>query len=102
MELIVETLLGLLLLWLGYRLAYKGDLRPVHGYHWRTVPEEERPLFCKRLGWGQMAAGLGCLSMPWLNLLAAELGYWVGMALVLGGFAWIVVTILRHGGRLFP
>ena len=101
-ERIVETLLGLFLFYLGYRVGWKGELWTIHRYHTAYVAEQDRMKFCRGCGIGEMVAGVGCALMPWVNLLTrSEAGYWIGAAAIGIGFLGIVLTILRYNGRLF-
>ena len=44
-ERLVETLLGLFLIYLGYRVGWKGELWTIHRYHTAYVAEQDRMKF---------------------------------------------------------
>ena len=101
-ERIVETLLGLFLIYLGYRVGWKGEMGTIHRYHTAYVAEQDRMKFCRGCGIGEIVTGAGCALMPWINLLTrSAAGYWIGVLAIGAGFLGIVGTILRYNGRLF-
>ena len=57
-ERLVETLLGLFLIYLGYRVGWKGELWTIHRYHTAYVAEQDRMKFCRGCGIGEMVAGI--------------------------------------------
>lgn len=101
-ELIAETLIGLFLIYMGYRVGWKGELAAVHRWHYANLSEENRPKFCKGCGTGEMIVGVGCAVMPYINLISqSELGYWIGLVTIGVGFSKIVLTIIKYHQRLF-
>lgn len=101
-EIILETLLGLFAVYMGYRVGWMGSTAAIHRYHYAFVSEADRPKFCRRLGIAEIVLGAGIAAMPWLNLLTgSDLGYWIGAAAAAVGAAGIVCTIIKYNGRLF-
>ena len=101
-EIIVETLIGLFLIYMGYRVGWKGEIATIHRYHYANLSEENKVKFCKGCGIGEIIVGIGCATMPYINLISqSELGYWIGLIAIGVGFLKIVITIIKYNGRLF-
>lgn len=101
-EIIAETFIGLFLIYMGYRVKWKGNIGTIHPWHYKNLSEEDKTEFCKGCGIGEITVGTGCLLMPYVNLLSrSELGYWIGITAIGIGFLKILLTIIRHNGCLF-
>lgn len=101
-EIIAETLIGLFLIYMGYRVRWKGEIAIIHRYHYANLSEKTRIKFCKGCGIGEIIVGIGCVTMPYINLISqSELGYWIGLTGIGVGFLKIVLTIIKYNGRLF-
>lgn len=100
-EIITETVLGLLLIFIGYRVGWKGEITTIHRYHYANLSEENKAKFCKGCGIGEIIAGIGCATMPFINQVSqSEMGYWVGLIAISVGFSKIIITIIKYNGRL--
>ena len=84
------TLIGLLLLYIGYAVWRKQDISFLHDYHCNKVSEQDKPAFCTFAGVGIAAIGIGLLAMALLLLITNSLwsiaayavGLIVGLALL--------------------
>ena len=48
-----------------------------------------------------MLVGIGILIMPIINLIAhSELGYYIGLALIVVGVLYIICIIVKYNGNL--
>ncbi|MDM8270222.1 hypothetical protein [Thermophilibacter provencensis] len=83
---------------LGVYMIVTGDCRLLHGYHYATTPESERPLLARETGvWMVVLAVAIALMIP------SALPDWatvVGVTLLVVGIAGTLVTIARHNGGL--
>ena len=101
-ELVVLTIIGLFLIYHGYRVGWKGDMTGIHRYHYANLPEENKAAFCKECGIGEGIMGIGCTLMPYINWVSqTEIGYWTGLFANILGFSKIVLTIIKYNGKLF-
>ena len=68
-EIVIETAIGLLVMYMAYRTGWKGEAGLLHRYHTQNAMPEKLPAFARRMGQGLMAVGAGCTAMPYVNLL---------------------------------
>ena len=70
-EIVIETAIGLLVMYMAYRTGWKGEAGLLHRYHTQNATPEK----------GLMAVGAGCTAMPYVNLLCgADIGYVAGLS----------------------
>ena len=101
-EILVETLIGLLVIYMAYQTGWRGEAGLLHRYHTKNVKPENMPAFARRMGQGLMAAGAGCMVMPYLNLLSGgEIGYVAGLVLMIGGVVFCIAVLYRYNGSVF-
>ena len=80
-EIVIETAIGLLVMYMAYRTGWKGEAGLLHRYHTQNAMPEKLPAFARRMGQGLMAVGAGCTAMPYVNLLCgADIGYVAGLS----------------------
>lgn len=93
-EIVIETAIGLLVMYMAYRTGWQGEVGLLHWYHTQNVMPEKLPAFARRMGQGLMAVGAGCTAMPYVNLLCgADIGYVVGLVLMIGGVAFCIAVL---------
>ena len=101
-EIIIGILVGLLLIFLGYRIGWKYDIKLVHGYHYVNVAPQDKPKFCRLLGIGNLIVGGGCLLSAVLNYaLGGKVGYYLGAVVIAIGIIEMLFTIIKYNGSLF-
>ncbi|MFR8079653.1 MAG: hypothetical protein ACLU9L_08500 [Christensenellales bacterium] len=101
-EIVIETAIGLLVMYMAYRTGWQGEVGLLHWYHTQNVMPEKLPAFARRMGQGLMAVGAGCTAMPYVNLLCgADIGYVVGLVLMIGGVAFCIAVLYRYNGSVF-
>ncbi len=97
-----ELLIGALLIYTGYQIGWKENIHFLHPYHWRNIPQENQKSFCRKMGMGSVAVGLGIFCMPLLNAtIGFNVGYYLGCAAILLGCGFMAYTVLRYNGSLF-
>ena len=83
-ELIVEIVIGLFLLFTSYQIGIK-----------------ENKVFTKKIGIGTLLVSIGILVMPIINLIShSELGYYIGLILIVVGVFYIIFIIVKYNGKL--
>lgn len=83
---------------LGAYMIVTGDCRLLHGYHYATTPESERPRLARETG-----AWMVVLAVAIALMIPSALPDWatvVGVVLLVVGIAGTLVTIARHNGGL--
>ena len=76
-ELIVEIVIGLFLLFTSYQIGIK------------------------EIGIGTLLVSIGILVMPIINLIShSELGYYIGLILIVVGVFYIIFIIVKYNGKL--
>lgn len=56
-EIVIETAIGLLVMYMAYRTGWKGEAGLLHRYHTQNAMPEKLPAFARRMGQGLMAVG---------------------------------------------
>ena len=83
---------------LGVYMIVTGDWRLLHGYHYATTPESERPRLARETG-----AWMVVLSVSVALMMITSLPDWatvVGVVLLVVGIAGMLVSIARHNGGI--
>lgn len=83
---------------LGVYMIVTGDWRLLHGYHYATTPESERPRLARETG-----AWMVVLSVSVALMMMTSLPDWatvVGVVLLVVGIAGMLVSIARHNGGI--
>ena len=83
---------------LGVYMIVTGDCRLLHGYHYATTPESERPRLARETG-----AWMVVLSVSVALMMMTSLPDWatvVGVVLLVVGIAGMLVSIARHNGGI--
>ncbi|HIZ45416.1 MAG TPA: hypothetical protein IAA19_00095 [Candidatus Olsenella pullistercoris] len=83
---------------LGVYMIVTGDCRLLHGYHYATTPESERPRLARETG-----AWMVLLSVSVALMMMTSLPDWatvVGVVLLVVGIAGMLVSIARHNGGI--
>lgn len=100
-ELITEIVMGLFLLSISYQIGVKGNITLLHGYHYTQLDPKDKKVFTKRIGIGALLVSIGVLVMPIINLIFHhEVGYYMGLALIVIGVLYITFTIIKYNGKL--
>ena len=74
-EVVVEIVMGLFLLFLSYQVGIKGI--------------------------GSLLVSIGVIAMPIINLIShSELGYYIGLTLIVVGVFYIIFIIVKYNGKL--
>lgn len=94
---IIEILVGVLFLYLGYLIWKKEKITLLHDYHCKYVSEEDKSAFCALSGIGVILIGIGSLISG--LLIAITESAWSFMAFVIGFL--IGISLLIHAGRRF-
>ena len=95
-ELIVEIVIGLFLLFTSYQIGIKENITLLHGYHYTQLDPKDKKVFTKKIGIGTLL-----VSMPIINLIShSELGYYIGLILIVVGVFYIIFIIVKYNGKL--
>ena len=54
-EIVIETAIGLLVMYMAYRTGWQGEVGLLHWYHTQNAMPEKLPAFARRMGQGLMA-----------------------------------------------
>lgn len=99
-ELIVEIVIGLFLLFTSYQIGIKENITLLHGYHYTQLDPKDKKVFTKKIGIGTLLVSIGILVMPIINLIShSELGYYIGLILIVVGVFYIIFIIVIRVGR---
>ncbi|MGN0691414.1 MAG: hypothetical protein ACI4K7_03600 [Oscillospiraceae bacterium] len=102
METVILIAVGFLLLILGYLIGVKQKINLVHSYHYKRVKEEDKPVFCRKIGLGNAIIGGAILMIPLMTVLIGA-----AAALVIAGIASlaagciVISTIIKYNHGLF-
>ena len=95
-EIVIETAIGLLVMYMAYRTGWKGEAGLLHRYHTQNAMPEKLPAFARRMGQGLMAVGAGCTAMPRSGHRLCG-----GAVLMMGGVAFCIAVLYRYNGSVF-
>lgn len=99
-ELIVEIVIGLFLLFYILSNRYKENITLLHGYHYTQLDPKDKGVY-KKIGIGTLLVSIGILVMPIINLIShSELGYYIGLILIVVGVFYIIFIIVKYNGKL--
>ena len=78
---------------------------PVHcdtdSYHYTHLNPKDKKAFTKRIGIGSLLVSIGVIAMPIINLIShSELGYYIGLTLIVVGVFYIIFIIVKYNGKL--
>lgn len=63
--------------------------------------QEKNYVFTKKIGIGTLLVSIGILVMPIINLIShSELGYYIGLILIVVGAFYIIFIIVKYNGKL--
>lgn len=88
---IIEGIVGIILVVLGYLLWVKKKISLLHDYHYDKVAEEDKDTFCTISGMGIFIIGLGFLvtaviigitNSPW-SFIVMAVGFVVGLVFLI-------------------
>ena len=94
MENIIGLGVGLIIAGLGIYMCVTGDVRLLHGYHYATTPESERPQLARETGAGLIGCGASFAFLvpsflpDWLSIL--------GAVLLVASIAEMLIAIIRR------
>ena len=98
-ELIVEIVIGLFLLFISYQIGIKENITLLH--HYTQLDPKDKKVFTKKIGIGTLLVSIGILVMPIINLIShSELGYYIGLILIVVGVFYIIFIIVKYNGKL--
>ena len=101
-ELVVLFFLVLLIAFLGYRIAFKYDIKIIHKYHYNNVVPSDIPIFCRLMGIGNFVIAFGILLMAISEMLSAnQVLFWFGSVILFVGLIEEIVVIIKYNGSLF-
>ena len=62
---------------------------------------KDKKVFTKKIGIGTLLVSIGILVMPIINLISHyELGYYIGLILIVVGVFYIIFIIVKYNGKL--
>ncbi len=62
---------------------------------------KDKKVFTKKIGIGTLLVSIGILVMPIINLIShSELGYYIGLILIVVGVFYIIFIIVKYNGKL--
>ena len=71
------------------------------GYHYTQLDPKDKKVFTKKIGIGTLLVSIGILVMPIINLIShSELGYYIGLILIVVGVFYIIFIIVKYNGKL--
>ena len=100
-ELIVEIVIGLFLLFTSHQIGIKESITLLHGYHYTQLEPKDHKVFTRKIGIATFLVSIGILVMPIINLIShSELGYYIGLILIVVGVFYIIFIIVKYNGKL--
>ena len=100
-EVVVEIVMGLFLLFLSYQVGIKENITFLHSYHYTHLNPKDKKAFTKRIGIGSLLVSIGVIAMPIISLIShSELGYYIGLTLIVVGVFYIIFIIVKYNGKL--
>ena len=85
----------------GNRIGIKENITLLHGYHYTQLDPKDKKVFTKKIGIGTLLVSIGILVMPIINLIShSELGYYIGLILIVVGVFYIIFIIVKYNGKL--
>jgi hypothetical protein len=95
-EMISETLVGLLLIFFGYRITQKENPGSIWKGRYPCFWEELQAAY-KELGFNGIVMGSGCAAIPAINWLSkSNFGYWFGFFTMGIGFLRGILVLLKY------
>lgn len=95
--LIIEFLVGILFLYLGFLIWKKEKITLLHDYHYKYVSDEDKPAFCALCGIGVICIGIGSFLSG--LLIAITESSWSFMAFATGFV--IGISLLIYAGKRY-
>ena len=81
--------------------SIKENITLLHGYHYTQLDPKDKKVFTKKIGIGTLLVSIGILVMPIINLIShSELGYYIGLILIVVGVFYIIFIIVKYNGKL--
>ena len=90
---IITLAISIPFIWLGIRIN-RGDLNLIHDYHQKKVKEEEKAAYGKAFSKGMFGMAASMI-VSGLVALFGESAMWGAVAVLLGGLAIGIVSIVR-------
>ena len=87
---LIEAIVGILCIVLGFLIWKKQKISLIHDYHYRNVKEEDVPSYTRQIGSGLIIIGSGILLTGMLDLLNSSL-WWI--PLIIGFSIGLIIII---------
>ena len=94
---IIEGVVGLILIVLGYLIWVKKKITLLHDYHYDKVKEEDKDVFCTLSGLGVFVLGVSFLVTAVIIAITESALSFIAMAV---GFV-VSITMLIYAGRKY-
>lgn len=102
LELIILLLVGLLLIWLGWRIWKKEQITLIHDYHYSKVSKENQKAYTEKMGKALIIMGLGIVLTGVIDIATKSFYGWIIFAIsFLWGSILIFITQNKYNGGLF-
>ena len=88
---LIEAIVGILCIVLGFLIWKKQKISLIHDYHYRNVKEEDVPSYTRQIGSGLIIIGSGILLTGMLDLLNSSL-WWIPLII---GFSIGLIVIIK-------
>lgn len=86
----------------AYLIGIKGKTELLHSYHIKRLKEEDKPIFAKKVGIGQLVLSFGMFIMPTVRLIfKTHIGYIIGTIIVITGTIYVLSVIIKYNKGLF-
>lgn len=89
---------GGLVVLLGVYMIVTGDCRLLHGYHYATTPDSERPALAREVGASLVVLGVSAALI--CQTVLPDVATVVGVVLLVVGIVGMLAAIVRHNGGL--
>ena len=101
-EIIVETLVGILCFFCAFQIGINKKLELLHAYHYKNIKSENINIFCKKISIGLAVVGLGMILMPAVNsIFKTNFGYWIGIILLSVSVIYMLCIIVKYNKTIF-
>ena len=76
-ELVLMVLLGVLFLYLGWRIWKRKEITLIHSYHYKKVSEEDKKAYTEEMGKAMIYFGVGMILTGTINFMTNTTYSWL-------------------------
>lgn len=101
-ELLFMLLIGVIFIFVGWRIWKKEQITLIHDYHYTKVKEKDRKPYTEKMGKACILMGIGMILTGTVDYITNTLYGWVLFGICfIGGLIIIVFAQLKYNGGIF-